>query len=270
MPRIPRPTTSLACAGVLALALAALTGCGGDDGDGAAPASTAGAAGGGAGGDLTAYCDAATAVAEYDGFPTAELIDRYLAVAPAEVRPSAEVVAAALTSAPEGDVVAAMAATAEDRVEEEYAVMTAFESERCGIETQEPPLPEGAVRSSESGTRIVTIGATDYAFSGPETIPAGRTTFVLENSSAKEAHHLALAALAEGTTVEQALAAEDGSGFRTVWSTNAAAPETGGDVDLEQLTFDVEPGTYAMLCFLPGPTGLPHVAMGMRGSLVVT
>ena len=45
-----------------------------------------------------------------------------------------------------------------------------------------------------------------------------------------------------------------------------AAP--GGD-DEEVITFDLEPGTYALLCFIPSADGTPHTALGMHAELIV-
>lgn len=62
--------------------------------------------------------------------------------------------------------------------------------------------------------------------------------------------------------------AEDPSGMlEGDWSTNLAAP--GGEDD-EVITFDLEPGNYAALCFIPGPDGTPHAFMGMQKEFTVS
>jgi uncharacterized cupredoxin-like copper-binding protein len=40
--------------------------------------------------------------------------------------------------------------------------------------------------------------------------------------------------------------------------------------DTATTTVTLEPGNYAMLCFVPGPDGVPHVAKGMVRPLTVT
>src|SRR5213076_2564185 len=54
-----------------------------------------------------------------------------------------------------------------------------------------PPAP---------GPNVVTITATDYAFGGPDTIPAGLTTLRLVNQG-KELHHASLVRLGDGKTI---------------------------------------------------------------------
>src|SRR2546429_1054852 len=55
--------------------------------------------------------------------------------------------------------------------------------------TQQPPRP--------AGPNVVTITATDFAFSMPDTIPAGLTTFRLVNQG-EELHHASLVRLGAG------------------------------------------------------------------------
>ena len=108
--------------------------------------------------------------------------------------------------------------------------------------------------------------ATDYAFDIPA-VEAGRTSFVLTNDG-HEAHFLLLVKLAEGVTLEQALATEDPTGMiEGEWDTGLAAP---GGEDEEVITIDLEPGTYGALCFVAGPDGTPHAFMGMQKEFTVS
>src|SRR3989454_9247921 len=54
--------------------------------------------------------------------------------------------------------------------------------------------------SQAAGPNVVTITATDYAFSAPDTIPAGLTTLRLVNRG-KELHHASLVRLGDGKTI---------------------------------------------------------------------
>src|SRR6266516_5286675 len=54
--------------------------------------------------------------------------------------------------------------------------------------------------SQAAAPNVVTITATDYAFSAPDTIPAGLTTLRLVNQG-KELHHASLVRLSEGNTI---------------------------------------------------------------------
>ena len=42
-----------------------------------------------------------------------------------------------------------------------------------------------------------------------------------------------------------------------------------GGQSTEVVSDAIDPGTYAVLCFLPGPDGMPHVAMGMAAQFTV-
>ena len=115
----------------------------------------------------------------------------------------------------------------------------------------------------------VTFTATDYRFSGPSQIPAGLTVFRLENQG-KELHHLVIARLDQGKTLDSLLAALKRPGpppawLRFVGGPNAAEPGAGSNASTV-----MQPGQYAVICFIPTAAGLPHVAKGMIGSLEVT
>ncbi|HZB42700.1 MAG TPA: hypothetical protein VE487_17135 [Ilumatobacter sp.] len=73
--------------------------------------------------------------------------------------------------------------------------------------------------------------------------------------------------LTEGVTLEQAMEAEDDSKLAGMWESGLAA---GGGADEEAITFDVEPGNYGVLCFVPAPDGTPHAFMGMQKEFTVS
>ena len=112
------------------------------------------------------------------------------------------------------------------------------------------PLPAGTTREIEPDAVRVDVRATEYAFHIGDVAP-GRTSFVLVNDGA-ETHVLEIVKLADGVTFEEALAAEEGEApFTGLWETGLAAP--GGDE--EAVTFDVEPGNYALDCYIPAADG---------------
>jgi hypothetical protein len=89
---------------------------------------------------------------------------------------------------------------------------------------------------------------------------------VLTNQG-NEAHFLLVVKLAEGVALADAVQSEDDSMIEGVWETGIAAP--GGEDD-EVITFDLAPGNYGALCFLPGPDGTPHAFMGMQKEFTVS
>ena len=209
-------------------------------------------------------CAVAQEIYESDSFPTADQLQRYQAVAPDEIKDAVETAAPPLIAA-DDDPVALLAVFAQDDIESASAEIDAFENEHCGIQ-HDPPSEQGP----EDGAAVVEVTATDYAFDAPTQVEAGRTSFVLTNNG-EEAHFLGIFRPAEGHTVQEALEYEgdpmaDGLIEEDLGGTGLAAP--GGDTEF--LTVDLEPGTYGIYCFLPGPGGTPHVFMGMQGELTVT
>ena len=124
----------------------------------------------------------------------------------------------------------------------------------------------------QSGPNTVHIIAKDYSFDSPASIPAGLTTLHLMDQG-KEAHQAQLIKLGEGKTYQDFMTAFKSMKPNTPppsWvifdgGPNAAAP--GGTAESTQI---LEPGNYALLCFIPSSDGVPHAMKGMARGLVVT
>jgi uncharacterized cupredoxin-like copper-binding protein len=130
----------------------------------------------------------------------------------------------------------------------------------------EAPAPSPAAGSAVNVVRYV---ATDNRFDGPAEVPAGPTEFRLTNQG-KDPHHLILVRLEEGRTFDSLLAALKNPGMPPRWvhlvgGPNAVSPGLESNARLE-----LAPGAYAILCMIPGPDGVPHVAKGMINPLTVT
>ncbi|HEX5435582.1 MAG TPA: hypothetical protein VFW98_00380 [Gemmatimonadaceae bacterium] len=119
---------------------------------------------------------------------------------------------------------------------------------------------------------VVTVTARDFAFDAPDSIPAGLTTLHLVNSG-KQLHHMQLIKLDSGKTVAdfaKAMKSMKPDSPLPSWAHEAGgvnAPRPGGGEASATLTMD--PGTYAMICVIPGPDGVPHVMKGMARALTV-
>jgi hypothetical protein len=164
-------------------------------------------------------------------------------------------------------MVAFFTAYAQDDVEQAVEEIDAFEDKTCGTDHGDNTPPAGASREVEPDATEVDVVASDYMFDMPDTLDAGRTSFVLTNDG-HEAHFLEVVKLAEGATLQQAMDAEDPTSMlEGDWSTGLAAPD--GEDD-EVITFDLEPGNYAALCFVSGPDGTPHAFMGMQKEFTVS
>jgi hypothetical protein len=125
------------------------------------------------------------------------------------------------------------------------------------------------VVGEEAAGAEVVIKAMDYAFEVPETVRPGRRTIRLVNRG-KELHHVWIVKLEEGKGIGDLLGAlKPGTPFPT-WAKNIGGPNAsvpGGDavgiVDLPE-------GSYAVVCFIPSPDGMPHIMKGMVKPLIVS
>ena len=121
--------------------------------------------------------------------------------------------------------------------------------------------------AAAGGPNVVTVTATDYGFVAPAEIPAGLTAIRLVNQG-PSLHHIQLMKFEGDKTLDDFLAALKGE-HPPAWATPAggpAPPEVGGtSTSIESL----EPGNYALICFIPAPDGMPHVTKGMFRALKV-
>jgi uncharacterized cupredoxin-like copper-binding protein len=122
-----------------------------------------------------------------------------------------------------------------------------------------------AKSQAASGAQIpeITIKAADYAFDAPAQVEAGLVTITLVNDG-QEPHHAQLVRLNDGVTLEQfQTALQQGPEAALPLAVAAGGP---GIVDpglSSQVTVDLSPGQYLLLCFVPGHDGVPHLAKGM-------
>jgi len=133
---------------------------------------------------------------------------------------------------------------------------------------------EAAVDSAvaPAAANEVTITATDYAFDAPAEIPAGLTTMRLVDNG-KELHHATLIKLDQGKTFDDLMAGMKAMKPGTPppgWVIPAGGPNAVAPGEATALTMVLEPGNYALVCFIPDAKGVPHVAHGMAKALTVT
>ena len=126
-----------------------------------------------------------------------------------------------------------------------------------------------ACRSAPSGANVVTVTAADFAFNAPVEIPAGLTTFRLVNNG-PSLHHLQLIKLEDGKTADDFVAALKAGGPPPRWASLAGGPNPPEPGSTTSATVALEPGSYAMICFVPAADGMPHVLKGMVHPFKVT
>jgi uncharacterized cupredoxin-like copper-binding protein len=151
------------------------------------------------------------------------------------------------------------------------AVLAALALVSCGSDKAPAggaDAPEAAAAAATAPS-AVTVVTTDYSFEAPAELPAGPTTFRLVNKG-PSLHHVQLVRFAEGKTMNDFMAALKAGGPPPKWITEKGGPNPSELGDTSVTTMNLEPGNYAMLCFIPGPDGIPHVAKGMVQPLTVT
>lgn len=116
----------------------------------------------------------------------------------------------------------------------------------------------------------VAVTAADFSFDAPASIPAGLSTLTLENTGA-ESHQAQLLLLNDGVTpADFAAAAQDSEEAVFALVSFAGGPGPAAPEGGSQATVDLEAGQYMMVCFIPSPDGVPHIAKGMVRPLEVT
>ncbi len=131
----------------------------------------------------------------------------------------------------------------------------------------------------EAKLPAVAVGASEYSFASPDSFAGGLVQVKLNNTG-KEAHHAQLVRLNEGVTMaqfQQALQEAAAAGFQgpAMGKVFAAVTFQGGPAPTapgksSEVALNLSEGSYAMLCFLPDPQGVPHIAKGMIKPFIVT
>lgn len=129
-----------------------------------------------------------------------------------------------------------------------------FTALACAREAAPPPPAE---------PQQVTITATDFGFQLPTSpIVAGLTAVTLVNTG-KELHHVTLVRLEEGKTVDDLMTAMQAPGMPPAWAVASGGPNAAAPGGQATAILTLEPGRYALVCMIPSPDGVPHVAKGM-------
>lgn len=118
------------------------------------------------------------------------------------------------------------------------------------------------------------IDAADYSLT-PTALASGSNTILLSNKG-KQLHHALAVPLAAGKTFDEAKAAltsdKEPAGPPPLDFEHGLASAVIDGGQTIAITWDLKPGTYALLCFMPdkGTAGPPHVAKGMLAELKVS
>lgn len=114
-----------------------------------------------------------------------------------------------------------------------------------------------------------TFLAWDHRFDGPDTIPAGQTTVYLRNRG-KEPHQLQFLKLDPGKTpADLAAALKSDTGRIPQWAKHMGGPNGVGGGQTSEASLYLEPGSYVIMCGIPGKNHKTHAVLGMQKALRV-
>lgn len=188
--------------------------------------------------------------------------------------------------APVEDLLVQTEETAPEELQEQIAVVTATVRDALAEQNDRAFEDEEFGRNEEEvdqwvatncGFETLAVTAVDYAFEGvPATLPAGNVSFAFTNAG-KEMHEMIMVRFRdESLGIQDLMKLSDKEAQEKLEFLGASFGPPGAS-DTETRT--LEPGKYALLCFVPvGSTsekaarkadGPPHVARGMSAEFTV-
>lgn len=125
------------------------------------------------------------------------------------------------------------------------------------------------LRPETAPVHTLSYHALDYSFEGPAEVQAGWTRLRLENHG-DEWHLMSLMRLDDGKTADDMWAAlNDQQSPPPEWLTEYGAPSGIASGGWTEVTVNLRPGTYVMICFISDANGRPHFDLGMTKELRV-
>jgi uncharacterized cupredoxin-like copper-binding protein len=115
----------------------------------------------------------------------------------------------------------------------------------------------------DDGSEAITVTATEYAYDMPPSVDGGVVKMKFLNGGAAP-HEFALTKLDEGKTLADLDGVLKTGKEPPSWAHDVAgvpAMTAGAEVEI---TRELEPGTYAFLCFIPTKGGKTHYDLGMK------
>lgn len=114
----------------------------------------------------------------------------------------------------------------------------------------------------------LTITGADFAFTAPDTVPAGVTNVTFRNNG-PNLHHVQFVRLDSGKTMADLEAAMKMPGQMPVWAILTPGPNAPDPGSSSNETIDLTSGNYVLLCLVDVPGGVPHFTKGMMRAMVV-
>ncbi|HEY3747175.1 MAG TPA: hypothetical protein VGL17_13075 [Gemmatimonadaceae bacterium] len=141
------------------------------------------------------------------------------------------------------------------------AVVTLSTGRPVGIPAVEKATVVSVVAKPVVKARVVTITGKDFKFDAPDEIPAGLTEFRFLNKG-PSIHHMQILRLTNGKTFGDLSAALKRQGPPPKWMKEVGGPNAPAPGTESNATLMLEPGNYAIICFVD-IGGAPHFTKGM-------
>ena len=142
-----------------------------------------------------------------------------------------------------------------------------FQSLCAGLTTL--GLCAGPAAAAPTRPDVVTFSAWEHRFDGPAQLPAGQATIRLKNRG-KQPHQLQFLKLEEGrTAADFAAALKSGSQSLPTWAKHMGGPNSVDAGHSSEATLYLEPGSYVIICGMPGKQHRTHAELGMQKALRV-
>jgi hypothetical protein len=122
--------------------------------------------------------------------------------------------------------------------------------------------------AAQTATAPIAIEARDFALTMPARLPAGLTTFIVENRG-EHPHSIRFLRLTGGKTFDDFTAWQKTGGAPPAWLEPAGGIAPIVPKSSEQYTATLTPGRYVVLCTYPADDGQTHVDKGMVARLDV-
>jgi uncharacterized cupredoxin-like copper-binding protein len=210
------------------------------------------------------WCTLMEELDSQDGPPTNEQMEQVKEIAPDTVRDDAVFVADAMIAA-DGNVGVVFS---DPEIEEAFGRMEEHDAEHCGFDAGGDEEEELATEPIE-GAEVIQVTGIDFEFEGiPDEVPAGDVSFEFSNEG-EAAHEMIVFKLGEDADLDELLASEEepsDEDAQEVGFTWARPGEGGVYLNAEGL----DAGTYAVVCFIPGPEGKAHHELGMKQTFTVS
>ena len=126
---------------------------------------------------------------------------------------------------------------------------------------------DNGASSGDPSAVTVAVQADDYKFNVAPTLEAGPVEFTFQNVG-EEPHEMNLFRLETEKPIEKILELPQKKGEALVEFVGHLHTKPGDEVK-KPLAAELEPGRYAMVCFIPTDQGVPHFEKGMYAEITV-